>query len=183
MTDVWEIFSRQLFFIHHGFGVRIHSFVLMSNHFHLLISTPEANLSDAMASFMKETSRWLNLGAGRINQTYGARHTRSVIANDWHFRHAYKYVYRNPVQAGICKRVEDYSFSTLNGLFGQRHLFIPLQEDTLLTGDPEATLAWLNEKPALDNWETVGLALHRPKFSLPKDRNTKREHSLERDAL
>jgi len=37
------------------FGVRVHAYVLMPNHYHLLLETPEANLS--------RTVQWLNVGA------------------------------------------------------------------------------------------------------------------------
>ena len=35
------------------FGVRVHAYVLMDNHFHLLVETPEANLSRAMQRWVR----------------------------------------------------------------------------------------------------------------------------------
>jgi REP element-mobilizing transposase RayT len=183
IDHVWEIFETQLYFAHHRYGALIHACVLMSNHYHLLISTPEGNLSEVMQNFSRETSRWLNLEAGRINQSYGGRHYRSIIQCDHYFRHAYKYVYRNPVKAGLCERVEDYPFSTLHGLLGQQRLFIPLAEDRILMPDIEKTLVWLNQAPSDENWRVVGRALHRSRFWLPKNRDTKKDHVLEFDAL
>jgi putative transposase len=48
------------------FGVRIHAYVLMGNHYHLQVETPQANLSRAM--------QWLNLSYGAW---FNRRHQRS----------------------------------------------------------------------------------------------------------
>lgn len=121
MPAVWEIMTRQLYFTNFAFNLRIHSFVLMSNHFHMIVRSPEANLSVAMSYFMRETSREITRRSHRINQTYGSRFHRSLIA--------YKYVFRNPVEAGLCNRVEDYEFSSLKGVLGERWLDVPISED------------------------------------------------------
>ncbi|WP_081111818.1 transposase [Bdellovibrio bacteriovorus] len=61
--------SNYLCFIHHAYKGEIYAFVLMSNHFHLLIRFPENNMSEAMTYFMRESSRMISRQAGRINQT------------------------------------------------------------------------------------------------------------------
>lgn len=183
MTEVWDIMSRQLRFIHLAYDVRIHSFVLMSNHFHLLISTPECNLNLAMWDFMKETSRALTRAGNRTNLTYGSRYFRCIVNRYHYFMHAYKYVYLNPVMAGICDVAEAYPFSTLYGLLGYSHLFIPVEEDTILMEDVVGTLAWLNRRPRLENWEAVKFAMQKSEFSLRKDSHTNKNHALEIDAL
>jgi len=181
MPEVWEIMCGQLHFIHHAFGVRIHSFVLMNNHFHLLVSTPQANLSEAMSWFMRETSRGLTRAGNRINQSYGGRYFRSVIGSPLYYMHAYKYVYLNPVKAGLVQHPWDYPFSTLHGLLGQGHIMIPLIEDTTLFGDVEGTLKWLERMPDEESWDSVGHALWRPTFWLAK--RSGRANPLENNAL
>jgi len=54
LDEAWDLFSNYLHFIHSAFEIKIHSFVLMSNHFHLIASDPNLNLSKAMGIFMKE---------------------------------------------------------------------------------------------------------------------------------
>lgn len=179
MGDVWDIMSRQLMYVSIAYGVQIHSFVLMNNHFHLLISTPKANLSEAMWNFMSQTSTYLTEAGNRINQTYGSRHFRSVISHGHYFNHAYKYIYLNPVVAGLCERAEDYPYSTLHGLLGRRHLFIPVVEDKLLFGDTDQILTWVNRRPSDEDWGAVSLAMKRPEFKFGKDKKTKRVLTLE----
>lgn len=183
LDEVWDIYSRQLQFVSWAFEAEILAFVLMDNHFHMLIRTPDANLPKVMANLMKETSRYINQAAGRINQTYGSRYFRSMIKSHHYFLHAYKYVYRNPVQAGLCRTCEAYPYSSLNFLLGQNCGRFPVAEDTTLFSNIEGTLKWLNLEPDVAEWQTVKMALRRPQFKLPKDVNTKRAHRLEVDML
>ena len=99
LHEVWTIMSDQLYFLHHAFEFEILSFVLMSNHFHLMVRTPKANLADGMAYFMRETSRSIIKDSERINQTYGSRYGRCLIHSNHHLMNAYKYIYHNPVKA------------------------------------------------------------------------------------
>lgn len=183
MEIVWEIMSRELRFLTYAYDVKIHSFVLMSNHFHLLISTPQANLSEAMWCFMGQTSRDLTKAGNRINQTYGQRYFRSVISSYHYYMHSYKYVYANPLKAGFVKNVEDYKYSTLNGLLGNEKIEIPLLEDTLLFENPIETLSWLNTLPNEKNWNAVKFALAKKEFKLGKNKNNNAESPLETNAL
>lgn len=179
MEEAWEIMCRQLFFCHHAYRLKIHSFVLMRNHFHLLASTPDANLDKAMWNFMKETSYYLTRAGNRTNLTWGARHHRSVIGTSHYFMQAYKYVYLNPVKAGACRCAEEYPYSTLHGLLGQSKLLVPLEEDSILFGDVEETLRWLNVIPEKKNWNLVRGAVRRSRFKLALDPSTNKESDLE----
>ncbi len=170
IEETWEIMSRYLFYLHHVFDVKIHSFVLMSNHFHLIASFPQANLSHAMQYFMRETSRQISSGAGQINQIYGNRCYRSQLSSPHYFMNAYKYIYQNPVAAHICDKVEDYNYSTLNRLLGGGRLDFPVTEDTILFDSPETAepLLWLNRPPEPGHREFMRKALRRKIFQLPK---------------
>lgn len=181
MEQVWEIMSEQLYFISFGFGVEVHAFVLMNNHFHLLLSTPEANLSEAMSWFMRETSRALTRAGNRMNQTYGGRHFRCVVGSHHYYLNAYKYLYANPLKAGMCSNVTDYPYSSLRGLLGLDQLAFPVVEDLTLFSDLEGTLDWLNQVPSEENWEVVRRALRRKEFGLPQIDS--RPHPLEVDTL
>ena len=158
LSDAWELFSDYLHLIHHHYNIKIHSFVLMSNHFHLIVSDPELNLSKAMAVFMRETSKEIGRMSGRINKTWGTRFHSCIIQNTQYYQSAYKYNYRNPVAAGICKRVEEYPWSSIQLLLGKKKGLIPLLEDETLFSDPEGTLNWLNEPYKKEEAEALQLA-------------------------
>ncbi len=177
--QMWEVFSSYLFFIHHAYAVKIHSFVLMKNHFHLIASFPEANLSESMGYFMRETSKVTATYSNRINHIYGTRIFRSRLGSYHYYLNAYKYVFQNPVRALNCDKVEQYPFSTLSATLGQTHSIIPLVEDSLLIDDPEQTLRWINTKISKENLQAIQSGLKKFDFKLPRCSKTNRAHSLE----
>lgn len=168
---VWEIFCEELSRTIDNKNLVVHSFVLMSNHFHLLASTPEANVSECMHQFMKRTSHRLTLAGNRINETFAGRHHKCIINNYHYFLNTYKYIYRNPVKAGICKKVEDYPFSTLRSLINPNEKRIEICTDTLFNDNPEKTLSWLNTAPHPEKIEAVKKALKHQFFKPGKNRN------------
>lgn len=166
--------SEELFLTHRFFDLQIHAFVLMRNHFHLIATTPNSNISEAMNYFMSRTSRRLTEAGNRVNQTYGGRHYKCILHSNQYFMNTYKYVYRNPVDAGVCFNAADYKFSTLNGLLGLQRLTIPLVEDSLLFEDPIRVLNWINQKPPAQKLEAMKLALRRNYFRSPKSKTNGR---------
>ncbi len=181
ISSTWCIFEDYLFMLSHFYNVRIRAFILMDNHFHLLARFPRGNLSEAMAYFLRETSRVMTKSSGRINRTWGGRFHRSEIDSLHYFNHAYKYLYRNPVEAVLCENVEFYPYSSLQGLLGIRRLAFPVFDDGL-TGDPSKWLQWLNRKPSEASFKALKSALRKQKFELPRDRVTRARNHLEYDA-
>lgn len=166
MESVWSIMEDYLFLISVSYKVRIHSFVLMSNHIHLLVSCPENNISEALRYFLTETSRELGRLSGRVNQTWGSRNYKSLVSSYQYYLNVYKYIYSNPTRAGAATYAEEYPFSTLAGLCGQRNLFIPLAPDDLLFNPTfdDSVLRWINTPSSLEALEEVRKALRRPKM-------------------
>lgn len=179
LSEVWAVMEDYLNFLHFGFNFKIKSFVLMSNHFHLIVSAPESNLSEGMRYFMRETSRHIAKKSNRINQIYGARFYRSLITKNHYLMHAYKYIYRNPVEAGLCNSVIEYPYSTLNRIIGKGPLYIPVECDDILFDSFDQTLLWLDKKPELENYLAVKKALTKTEFSFPANPKNKKKHILE----
>ena len=92
----------------YAFNVKILSFVLMMNHYHLMALFPNNNQSDAMQRFLRDTSLQVQNETGRTNQIWGGRFFRSRLSTYHYLMNCYKYVYQNPKRAGIVERVEDY---------------------------------------------------------------------------
>lgn len=172
MDIVWQVFCEELYMVSLVHNLKIHSFVLMSNHFHLIASTPKANISQCMHMFMGQVSRRLTALKNRTSGTFGGRHYKTVLNSCSYIENAYKYNYRNPVEAGICKRVEDYKYSSLRGVLGLEKLEFPVEESTDLIASTEDQLAWLNEKPPKEKVEAVRYALKRPYFQSKKNKMT-----------
>lgn len=170
MPVVWDIFSEELMNTHRQYNLIIHSFVLMGNHYHTLGSTPDSNISDCMRYFNSRTSDKLNREGNRINQTFAGRHFKCVLQHQSHFYNAYKYIYRNPVTAKICEKVEDYPFSSLRGVLGLETLKFPVA-DTIFSNNSVELLTWLNTQPSKDKLEALRIGLQRQVFKSAKSRN------------
>lgn len=170
MKKVWDIYCEELNKTIDEKKLIVHSFVLMSNHFHLIASTPLANISECMQQLMTRTSHRLTREGNRINETYAGRHHKCILHDSSYYMNAYKYNYRNPVTAGICKKVEDYPFSTLRGLLDSSELKIPISKDQIFYNNPCITLKWLNTTPHPDKLEAVRYGLKRSYFKPKKSR-------------
>lgn len=183
MSVVWDIFSDELYLTHRFYNLQIHSFVLMNNHFHLIASTPDSNISQCMQYFMKNTSLRLTRAGNRINETYAGRHYKTILQSNNYYLNAYKYNYINPLAIKSICRVEEYPFSTLHGLLGFSKITIPVVEDIALFSSLKETLEWLNTSADPLKQEAVRWALKRQYFKSKLCKNTRRPIISEIDLL
>lgn len=78
-----------------------HAFVLMNNHYHLLIETPRGNLADGMHQLNGRFAHWYNKERGRIGHVFQGRFKPIVVEKDSYFLAVVRYVVLNPVRAGM----------------------------------------------------------------------------------
>jgi putative transposase len=84
------------------FGVRVHAYVLMDNHYHLLIETPQANLSRAMHWLNASYCVWFNRRRRRQGHLLQGRFGAFVVEDDAGWQEVARYVHLNPVRvAGL----------------------------------------------------------------------------------
>ena len=163
---VWRVMLDELYISFKENGLAIHAFVLMGNHFHLLCHTPKANLDQIMQRFLRRTSIRLARTAGESSSLWDDRYRWSLIDSQTHYYQVYRYIYQNPLRAGIVKKVEDYPFSTLRGEFS-----FPLQTFVPLSfGGEEGELIWLNERFDPEEAHLIKLGLKHSQFDLNKKR-------------
>jgi putative transposase len=175
MDEAWNIFLSQLKFSCFSFSIEVLAFVLMPNHFHLLCKCKEPNLDKFMHSFMLETSRHINFFSGRINQLYGGSYHKSLIRDLIYFETVYKYVYRNPVAAGLVDSVEKYKYSTLRSVIGLDVMRLPIHDDFFLSAiNLDHPIKWINESFGEQKSRMVKTALRHSVFKFPRNKNTKR---------
>ena len=94
------------------FEVDVFAFVLMSNHYHLLLRTKLANLSKAMQWLGLTYSRRFNNRHGRSGHLFQGRFKSIVVENEAYMIALSCYIHRNPVRAGMVKRLMDYRWSS-----------------------------------------------------------------------
>ncbi len=147
----------------------IHGLVLMDNHFHLIISTPNANISKVMYWFMKTVTLDIQKKSKRINKIFGGRYKACLITTKKYLFNATRYIYQNPLRAEICNKAEDYPYSTLHTITANFKLPFHLEPNC------DMDLETINQLYTETENEVVKKALRKTKFSLQKDRVTRKE--------
>ncbi len=82
------------------FGVRVHGYVLMDNHYHLLLQTPRANLSRAMQWLGVSYSGWFNRRHERSGHLFQGRFKAIVLEAETGVLEVSRYLHINPVRIG-----------------------------------------------------------------------------------
>lgn len=102
-------------------GWKVHAWVLMGNHFHLLLETPEANLVVGMKWLLGTFSQGWNRARQRRGHVFQGRY-KSVPVNGeetgaYYFRIVADYIHLNPARAGLAGgdrgKLVDYKWSSL----------------------------------------------------------------------
>ena len=171
LGEVWTIYEAVLTETANRYGLENHVFVLMANHFHLVVSTPQKNLPRAMRYFLTEVSRAIGRLSGRTNHIFGGRYRWSVLWAARDIAYVYKYVCRNPIRAGIVNRIEEYPYSSFVRFFGNQSN-MPITEGigslwTWVPKEPAARARWVNLKVGVEEERLISLALRRYEFKLP----------------
>ena len=99
-TAGYEHFSSLICKLPERFGLRVHGYVLMPNHYHLQVETPQANLSRAIQWLNVSYSIWFNKKYQRIGPLFQGRF--KAILHDWssHGLTINQYIHLNPVRVG-----------------------------------------------------------------------------------
>jgi REP element-mobilizing transposase RayT len=95
-----------------------HAYCLMTNHFHLLVETPEANLSRGMRRLNGGYSQHFNRRHERVGHLLQGRFNGILVERDSHLLELARYVVLNPVRAGMTMAPEDYRWSSLPATLG-----------------------------------------------------------------
>lgn len=88
-------------------GVRVHGYALMPNHFHLMLETPDGNLSRAMQGFGGRLTQSYNRATGGDGPVFRGRFKSHLVTDDAYWQHLLAYLHLNPVRAGLTARPED----------------------------------------------------------------------------
>ena len=98
--------------IYERYGVLIHAYVLMTNHYHLLLETPRANLSTALHDLNTAYTNYFNRRHDRVGHLFQGRYRGIVVEKDPYLLELSRYIHLNPVRAGMQKRPEAYRWSS-----------------------------------------------------------------------
>ena len=154
-----EIFVETLEEVSGRTGWRVHAFVLMANHYHLLLETPKANLVRGMHWFQATYTARFNARHRLVGHLFAGRYKALPMEpeDQRHFGTVSDYIHLNPARAGVTKSGEltGYLWSSLQW-YGVARKKRPqwLEVETVLgergfadrTEDRRRYLAWMEER-------------------------------------
>ena len=97
------------------YGWRVHAVVVMTNHDHLFVETPEPNLSAGMHYYNGSYTGYFNHRHRRAGHLFQGRFKSYLIEEHGYFLQVSRYIHLNPVRAGAVDRPEDWPWGSCPG--------------------------------------------------------------------
>jgi putative transposase len=100
------------------FRWRCHAYCLMGNHYHLMIETPEANLTKGMRHLNGVFTQWSNRRHRRSGHLFQGRYKAILVDRDSYFLELARYIVLNPVRASMVKHPRQWGWSSYGATVG-----------------------------------------------------------------
>ncbi|WP_339719230.1 transposase [uncultured Pseudoalteromonas sp.] len=96
------------------FNCEIHAYCLMTNHYHILIKTPDANLGKVMKHINGLYTQWFNRNYHKDGALFRGRYKAILVDADSYLLHVSRYIHRNPIETSIpmVNELVDYRWSS-----------------------------------------------------------------------
>ncbi len=114
------------------FNVRVAAYCLMSNHYHLLVQTPDANISRAMRHLNGVYTQRYNKVHGYDGPLFRGRYKSILVELDSYVLELVRYIHKNPLKAGIVNDIEKYQWSTHKAYLSNAKKWEWLNKDYIL---------------------------------------------------
>jgi REP element-mobilizing transposase RayT len=101
------------------FGIRIHTYCLMTDHYQLLLETPEPNLSRAIQWLNVSYAIYFNYKRNRRGHLFYGRYKSIVVDADGYLKHLSRYIHLNPLRAKMVKVAAEYEWSSYPAFIGK----------------------------------------------------------------
>jgi putative transposase len=93
-------------------GVLCHTYCLMGNHYHLLLETPDGNISQAIRQLNGVYAQSFNRRHGRVGHLFQGRFKSKLVEKDTYVLTVSRYIVMNPVRADLVTRPSDWEWSS-----------------------------------------------------------------------
>ena len=114
-------------------NVNIAAYCLMTNHYHILLQTPDGNISRCMRHLNSVYTQKYNKRHGFDGQLFRGRYKSILVCNDSHLLQLIRYIHKNPVKAGMVKDMPDYEWSSYKGYLSYANKWKWLHKDYIFS--------------------------------------------------
>lgn len=128
MPILWQLCQESLAEANTSYPIELSSFVLMHNHYHMLLKTPASNLDLFMCHLNRILSLKISNQTKSYNYQFNGRYKWCIIRSKKYFYNCYRYIYQNPIRAGITNKCEYYPYSTLSHIVHNKHFPIRIYD-------------------------------------------------------
>lgn len=164
------------------FSFCLYAYVLMDNHYHLLIETKHPNLSRIMHLINTSYSSYYNFVHKHVGHLLQGRFKSIVVDKDSYFLTLSAYIHLNPVRANIVLNPEDYKWSSYKAYIGKTndpYINIDKVKDVLgpnISSYPEFVKNYSGNKDTIFNKLYAGFILGNTKFIKDNLNTLKNQH-------
>ena len=111
--DDCRTFLRLLQLVVESFSVRLHAFVLMLNHYHLLLTATDVDqLSNSMGMLAWRYARYFNAKYQRTGTLWERRYYSKAVDTEEYLLRCLRYIEQNPVRANVTMSPAEYQWSS-----------------------------------------------------------------------
>lgn len=110
LTTLWQVSER--------FHWLCHAYCLMGNHYHLVIETPDGNLSKGMRQLNGVYTQAFNRRHHRVGHLFQGRFKGILVQKESHYLEVCRYVVLNPIRAKAVKQPREWAWSSYRATGG-----------------------------------------------------------------
>lgn len=107
-----EFLIKQIKEYNRIFDFQLLSYVIMDNHYHLLIKTNKSTISEIMFNIDNVLGKYLNRELNRTGHVFEGRYNSKLVDTHAYLIWLLRYIHRNPIRANICSNLDDYRWSS-----------------------------------------------------------------------
>lgn len=116
--DDFEFFLNLLCSLCEKNNANLHSYCLMSNHYHLLLETKQDNLSKIMRALNAQYASYFNRKIKRVGHLWQGRYKSWYVTDEAYLYGLIKYIEINPIKAKMTKLLGEYKHASYNAFIG-----------------------------------------------------------------
>lgn len=116
----YEVFLKMIQVTKEKYPFILHSYCLMTTHFHMLITTKEDEIWKIMNRLLQKYAMYFNRKYGTRGHVFDSRYVSCVIEDGKYFLEVSRYIHLNPVRACMVRAPLEYRYSSYGSFFSDK---------------------------------------------------------------